>query len=280
MKTHKWPYSIIAFIGIIAIGLMVNSCGKSVDDSTSGNAHLDVYLTDAPADYQAVWLDIQKVMVNTSSEVLTDESTGWIEVPMGRPGLYNLLDFRNGTDTLLAGVDLPAGTVSQIRLILGNDNSLVLSDGQTVPLTTPSGQQSGLKLNIHSELVAGIPYALVLDFDAARSIVKAGNSDKYILKPVIRTFAKEAGGAIEGVVLPNEAKTMVQAINGSDTLSAIPDLTGYFKFWGISEGSYQLIFLPDAATGYLNDTINNVQVITGEVTKLDPVTLTKFTTMQ
>lgn len=280
MKTHKWFYSIMASIGILGVVVMFNSCGKSVDGASGGNSHLDVYLTDAPADYQAVWLDIQKVMVNTSSAVLTDEDSGWTEVPMVRPGLYNLLDFRNGTDTLLAGVDLPAGTVSQIRLVLGDDNSLVLNDGETVPLSTPSGQQSGLKLNIHSELVAGIPYALVLDFDAARSIVKAGNSGQYILKPVIRTFAKEAGGAMEGIVLPEEAKALVQAINGTDTLSAIPDSTGYFKFWGIAEGSYQLIYLADAESGYDNDTTDNVQITAGEVLKLDTVTLMKFATMQ
>lgn len=237
-------------------------------------SHLDIYLTDAPGDYQEVWVDIQKVMINVPGGDTTD-SAGWKEAPLLRPGLYNLLDFRNGADTVLGGVDLPAGTVSQIRLVLGDDNYLVLEDGTKVPLTTPSAQQSGLKLNVHAELKAGIPYALVLDFDAARSVVETGKSGQYLLKPVIRTFAKEAGGALEGVVLPDSADAHVMAIMDMDTLSAIPDSSGYYKFWGVPEGPYQLIFAADTTTGYQSDTLDNVVVKTGEVTKADTVWLSK-----
>ena len=237
-------------------------------------SHLDIYLTDAPGDYQEVWVDIQKVMINVPGGDTTD-SAGWKEAPLLRPGLYNLLEFRNGADTVLGGVDLPAGTVSQIRLVLGDDNYLVLEDGTKVPLTTPSAQQSGLKLNVHAELKAGIPYALVLDFDAARSVVETGKSGQYLLKPVIRTFAKEAGGALEGVVLPDSADAHVMAIMDTDTLSAIPDSSGYYKFWGVPEGPYQLIFAADTTTGYQSDTLDNVVVKTGEVTKADTVWLSK-----
>ncbi|MEO6869587.1 MAG: DUF4382 domain-containing protein, partial [Ginsengibacter sp.] len=157
---------------------------------------MNIYLTDAPGNYQAVWIDIQQVMVKGSSDT---SDNGWISVPLLRPGKYSLLDLRNGKDTLLGGVSLPAGPVSQIRLILGNDNQLVLEDGTAVDLKTPSAQESGLKLNVHADLTAGIPYELVMDFDAARSIVKAV-SGQYLLIPVIRTFVKAAGGAIQGIL--------------------------------------------------------------------------------
>lgn len=259
---------------MLGIAVLFASCDKSTDNFNGGPSHLDIYLTDAPGDYQAVWVDIQRVMINVPGTDTTD-SAGWKEAPLLRPGLYNLLDFRNGADTVLGGVDLPAGTVSQIRLVLGDDSYLVLDDGTEVPLTTPSSQQSGLKLNVHAELTAGIPYALVLDFDAARSVVEAGGSGQYLLKPVIRTFAKAAGGALEGVVLPDSANAHVTAIMDTDTLSAIPDSTGYYKFWGVPEGAYQLIFAADTTTGYQSDTLDNVMVKTGEVAKADTVWLNK-----
>lgn len=265
--------SILAF-AMLGIFTLFTSCDKSVNNMNNAHSHLDIYLTDSPGDYQGVWVDIQKVMVN-SPGADSAENTGWKEVPLLRPGLYNLLDFRNGADTILGGVDLPAGTVSQIRLILGNDNYLVLHDGTKVSLTTPSGQQSGIKLNIHAELKPGIPYALVLDFDAARSVVKAGESGQYLLKPMIRTFAKASGGAMEGVVLPDSAQVHITAIMNNDTLSAIPDSSGYYKFWGVPEGAYQLTFSADTTTGYQSDTLDNVMVKTGEVTKVDTVWLTK-----
>jgi hypothetical protein len=112
-----------------------------------------------------------------------------------------------------------------------------------------------------------------MDFDASRSIVKAGNSGQYILKPVIRTFAKAAGGAIQGVVLPDSAKASVTAIAGTDTLSAIPDDAGFYKFWGVPANTYQLIFSADSTTGYHSDTLNNIAVTVGNITSVDTVKL-------
>ena len=61
--------------------------------------------------------------------------------------------------------------------------------GEKIALKTPSGQESGLKVQVHQEVTGGILYRLTLDFDAGRSIVKAGNSGKYLLKPVLRIFS-------------------------------------------------------------------------------------------
>ncbi len=270
LKNRKLPVTSLA----IAAGMLLyfTSCQTNGINGSSGPSHFQVYLTDSPGDYQAVNIDIQKVMVNVSSDT-SDNSSGWKEVTMLRPGVYNLLNFRNGADTILAGVDLPAGSISQIRLVLGDSNSVVLNDGTVIPLKTPSAQESGLKLNIHTTLTAGIPYALELDFDAARSIVKAGNSGKYLLKPVIRTFAKATGGAIEGVVLPDSAQAHVLAITPGDTMGAIPDNSGYYKFWGVPTGAYQLIFDADTTTGYKNDSLKNINVQTGQVTTVDTVWL-------
>lgn len=273
MKINK----ISGYLSLVAVSglfFLAVSCDKTVDNSGAFPAHMDIYLTDSPGSYQGVWINLQSVMVDTSA---ADSGNGgaWKEVPLLRPGLYNLLDFRGGADTLLAGVDLPAGPVSQIRLVLGDGSYVVLNDGTDVPLTTPSGEESGIKLNIHADLKSGIPYSLVLDFDAARSVVKAGNSGKYLLKPVIRTFAKAEGGAMEGVVLPDSAGAEVTAILNEDTLGAIPDAQGYYKFWGLPEGNWQVLFVADSASGYQNDTLDNIAVKTGEVTKVDTVRLTR-----
>ena len=267
-RKHLW--NLLPVAGILALIFTFNAC-KKADVNSNQPAKMNIYLTDAPADYKAVWVDIQQVMVKSDQ---TDSADGWVNVPLLKPGLYNLLDFRNGEDTLLGGVDLPAGKVSQIRLILGDNNTIEMADGSSVDLKTPSAQQSGLKLNVDAELQPGIPYELVLDFDAARSIVKAGNSGQYILKPVIRTFAKASGGGIQGVVLPAEANAQVMAIAGTDTLGALPDASGAYKFWGIPANNYTLIFAADTTTDYHSDTLNNVAVTVGNITTVDTVRLT------
>lgn len=267
---QKHPGIVLPLLGIAMLSFTLFSCSKRNNTTGNQTSSMNIYLTDAPGDYQAVWIDIQQVMVKNSSD--TSEN-GWISVPLLRPGRYNLLDLRNGQDTLLGGVDLPAGHISQIRLILGDGNQLVLEDGTTVDLKTPSAQESGLKLNVDANLTAGIPYELVMDFDASRSIVKAGNSGQYLLKPVIRTFAKAAGGAIQGVVLPDSANAHVMAIAGVDTLGAIPDASGAYKFWGIPANTYTLIFAPDSTTNYMPDTLKNIAAAVGQVTNIDTVRL-------
>lgn len=268
----KHKGTLFPLIGILALIFTFSACKKS-DTNSNQPTKLNIYLTDAPANYKAVWVDIEQVIVKSDNS--DTAAGGWVSVPLINPGKYNLLDFRNGEDTLLGGVDLPAGKVSQIRLILGPSNQIVLEDGSTVDLKTPSAQQSGLKLDLDADLKPGIPYALVLDFDAARSVVKAGNSGQYILKPVIRAFAKEAGGGIEGVVLPDSAKAQITAISGVDTLGALPDDSGKFKFWGLPANNYTLIFEADSTTGYHSDTVNNVEVTVGNITTVDTVRLSQ-----
>jgi hypothetical protein len=65
----------------------------------------------------------------------------------------------------------------------------------------------------------------------------------------------------------------VTAISGVDTLGAIPDASGAYKFWGIPANSYTLIFAPDEATGYMPDTLKNIEVTAGNVTTADTVRL-------
>jgi hypothetical protein len=155
---------------------------------------MSVYLVDGPATFDKVYLDIQSVQVKASTDASEND---WQTLNIGRKGIYNLLDFKNGLDTLLGTIVLPAGHISQVRLVLGTNNNVVIG-GVSFPLTTPSAQQSGLKLNINADLTAGVDYRLWIDFDAARSIVQTG-AGSYILKPVIRTFTQAESGAIKGV---------------------------------------------------------------------------------
>ena len=265
MKTARILFVVLT--ALVSGSFIFLSCNKN---TSSGPAHLQVMLTDGPANYDAVYIDVQRVEVNVSSD--TGSNSGWQTVNVLHPGVYNLLNFKNGIDTLLASADLPAGTLSQMRLVLGNNNSVVIS-GQSFPLKTPSAQQSGLKFNIHSTLTAGIVYRLWIDFDASRSIVVTGSGD-YLLKPVIRTYTAAIGGSIKGTVLPSAAKPQVWATMGTDSLMALPDsATGYYFFGGVNAGTWNLLFHAQDST--YRDTTFTVSVSTGVVTNAGTVTLHK-----
>jgi len=245
------------------------SCSKDNSDSaTTGETDFSVYLTDDPSPYDKVNIDIESVEVHFSDD---SDANAWHTIKMIRPGVYNLLKLSNGKDTLLATQKIAAKKITQVRFILGDDNSVVV-DGNTYPLETPSAQESGLKFNVDATLTAGIEYKMWTDFDAARSIVVTGNN-QYILKPVIRVFTKAISGSITGIVLPPESEPWVYVLNGSDTVaSANPDsLTGMFMINGLSDGDYNVLI--NGSNNFNDTTYSNVMVSTGNVTEIGTTVL-------
>lgn len=216
-------------IGILFI--QMSSCTK---DKNAGKAQLSVRMTDAPANYDAVMIDVQGVEVtgDGGTSVLLNTTAG----------MYNILELSNGLNTLIATGDLDAGTVSQIRLILG-PNSTVKVNNVDYPLSTPSAMQSGLKLQVHQTFEAGVAYSILLDFDAGQSIVEQGNN-VYQLKPVIRTIDTAISGSIKGSISPIAANVMITATSNGITYTSVTNASGNFLIAGLPVGTYSVTITP------------------------------------
>jgi hypothetical protein len=246
---------------------LFSSCDKS-DATSKDKARMQVYLTDDPGDYEAVYIDVQDVRIN----ITTDSTIGWVSLGNVQRGSYNLLTLVNDKDTMLADAEIPTGRVEQIRLILGSEN-YVKVDGKMIKLETPSAQQSGLKLNIHQDVNEGVLYKLLLDFDVAKSVHKTGNG-KYMLKPTIRTMLQAIGGSIKGYVTPDSLQTSVLAIQGTDTVASTYSLNGGYIIKGLNAGTYNLHFIPTDST-FKTQVKTGVVVNTNNVTTVDTVRLQK-----
>ena len=156
--------------------------------------------------------------------------------------------------------------------MIRSNNSVVLN-GISYPLSTPSAQQSGLKLQINADLIAGIDYKIWIDFDAARSIVETG-AGTYILNPVIRTFTQAQSGAIKGLTLPLTVRGWVFAIaNVNDTIFSSPSdlITGAYLLRGLPAATYKVSFRATAGV-FRDTTFTNVTVTNGLVTDLGTLT--------
>ncbi len=161
----------IFFIVILGFAGLLTACQK--DNDTKVN----IRLTDGPGDYQQVNIDIREIRVKTS-----DDTSQWLSINTNA-GIYNLLNFQNGIDTLIASGTVPAVTLKEVRFILGSNNT-VMVDSVVYNLQTPSAEASGLKIKIDKSLGLDLN-TFVLDFDAATSIKKIGNGT-YKLDPVIK----------------------------------------------------------------------------------------------
>lgn len=163
-------------LGLIV--LIIFACNKDDNgDATPASPTLvKVYLHDQAVDFDQVNVEILQVKLKgngTNDEIDLDENAG----------VYNLLDYQNGLDTLLGSITVNYDSLTQIRLVLGPNNS-VMVDSVLYPMETPSAQQSGLKIKLHSELTYVDTMVISLDFDASESVQVLGNGD-YKLHPVI-----------------------------------------------------------------------------------------------
>lgn len=247
------------------------SCDTGLDDNGTGD--LQVIMYDAPGDYEEVNVSIDRVEIHRETG---DQDTGW-ETISEESQSHNLLELVNGAQAELGIAELEEGNYRQIRLILGDDNSVVIN-GETHELTVPSGQQTGIKLNTDISIEPGVTFTLELDFDAAESVVEAdGQSEgpEYLLQPVIRTSSELTSGAISGSIEQADELTKVSVEAGDETINTHSEEgSGEFLLRGVPDGTYTVSFDPvDTDSNYESTEVEGVEVNIGENTEMDQVSL-------
>ncbi|MGY4827790.1 DUF4382 domain-containing protein [Sphaerotilaceae bacterium SBD11-9] len=247
------------------------------NNAALGTGTLRLALTDAPAcGYDHVYVSIERVRVHQSPTAV-DGDGGWSEVVLNPTRRVDLLSLTNGVLDELGETLLPAGHYTQMRLVLaanGNTppyaNAVQLTGAAgEVALKTPSAQQSGLKMNVDIDVAANQLADLVLDFDACKSIVRAGNSGKYLLKPVISVIPRFVSGVL-GYVDPTVPDAVVSLQQGGAIVKAtLPDLSGRFLLQPVAPGSYTLVV---TAAGRTTTAITGVPVVADTVLSLNDAT--------
>lgn len=181
-----------AFIFLLVIGCSSGSQNSSVDSPLQSYANkpsnFRLSLTDAPA------RDLKSVYVNVKNFELWLEKEGREgRLILGSSsGLIDLMTLRNGVLLQIADLQMPADiTIKQIRVVLEETGHYaVKTDNSVCAMQTPSAQQTGIKI-VLSNPVTFEPdqsYSMVIDFDAAKSVVIKGNGG-CLLKPVLKIAA-------------------------------------------------------------------------------------------
>ena len=262
---------------LFTIAIMI-SCQKPVKDQLAGTG-FKIYLTDHQSlVFDKVLLDIQKLEIKVEDDGV-DSLGGWFNLNI-TPGVFDILRFRNGIDTLFATGAIPTGRkLQKIRMTLGQNNT-VEKDGKSFPLRIKDKENEVIaKLDdANVEFAAPDQFMLWIDFDAGRSIQTdnsgSGNGNGFRLRPQIRIFTRKQSGSIEGRVVPAEAQPVILAINGTDTSTAKPEREGEFKIVGLKAGNYTLL-IDATANNYKDTVINNLVVRSNEDTKTGTIQLHK-----
>lgn len=176
--------------GLALILFFIASCESSTaaEDQPTGEALVQILLTDAPADYIAeAWVDISRVYLIPGEE---DPEQGPPFVDLfndpADPLRYDLLTLRDGITADMTGeVEVPAGTYRQLRMIVANAEVTLVDgyefqDGTTTrTLQIPSGAQAGIRVNLLESITAeaGTINVVLVDFDVDQNFVIQGNPE-------------------------------------------------------------------------------------------------------
>lgn len=191
---------------------------------------LSLSLTDSAADqYKAVYVTIDEVVVHKEGE--SEES--WTAVALPKK-TYNLLELTNGVRETLGLASLSAGHYTQVRLLIGGNsdgginilsqqhpfaNYVIDQENEVHKLKIPSGEQSGTKIVHEFDISESGTTELILDFDASKSVVVAGKSGQFLLKPTIKILNTAEYAILSGTV----SNSSSEAVEGAQVTAQIFD---------------------------------------------------------
>lgn len=243
-------------------------------------------LADSPScGYDHVYVTVDHVEVSS-------DGNSWTTLPVSSSlGRIDLLNLSNGALISLGQTPLTAGTYQQVRLVLVANgsaapwaNAIVLSGtGTEIPLKTPSGQQSGYKIKGPFTVPAGSMADLVLDFNACKSIVVAGGSGQYLLKPVVTAIAELVAGEIAGTTLAGSHVYAEQQSSAGPVVvtgTVADPTTGAFMLWPLEQsssgGPVDVVIVPpppaSGTAGFATYIVQDVPVTAGSTTSLGTLT--------
>jgi hypothetical protein len=260
MRPRVSKIKLFSLLALVAAGLV--GCNAGGD-----TGRLSLSLTDASTDqYQAVYVTVGEVAVHRAN----DPEDTWTVVATPNVTI-NLLSLANGVREQLALADLEPGEYTQLRLMIGTDydngvnilgqahpyaNYVVDLDDQYQSLKIPSGLQTGVKIVQGFEINQNRTTELILDFDASKSVVVAGRSGKFLLKPTIQVLETTLAAVISGTVTKAADQTAVEgafvsaqvydaaAADAKDKVvvrtSTLSDEGGAYKLF-IAAGAYNLV---------------------------------------
>lgn len=248
-----------SFAAILFLASVFTACsraGAGRIDPNPSSQNINVFLSDAPIDFQHVYVDIQKVEVKVDLDRshASDDTYGaddediddteeadqygrWVTLNVA-PQVMDVLALRNGIERLLGNASVPT-RVRKVRFTIGGQNSIIDGDGIDKRLTLINETENLVYLRVKAaDMDQSTPGSIDLrvDLDLARSVQPAG--DEYVLRPQFRLFNLQTTGSVVGNINPFGIGARVTITDGLGFESgAIPTSDeGFFRIRGLVPG--------------------------------------------
>jgi hypothetical protein len=191
------------------------ACGDSSPQDAGGSGSTRVLLSDAPFPFDRV-ARVDLYIVSVSGSLSPDTSAAGTFVTLAAPHRsIDLLALQNGAFDELGRLDLPAGIITAVRLVIDTDSSsITLKDGRVLTGASSPGiywQSSAGRPTLNALIQEQIlvPEAggtVAIDFDVGKAFIPPQEVDPtstdegFIFSPVLRAADGTRTGSIIGRV--------------------------------------------------------------------------------
>ena len=268
----------IIFLLFTSFFLLACDGGGGGGSSNDEVGTVSMSLTDAMSnEFNAVCVTIDDVQVHMKGNGIGNNSWESVSAP-NLPKTFNLYDLTNGVREEIGLADLAIGDYTQMRLIIGTvpddginelgeahpyANYVIDTNDNYQELKIPSGINTGIKIVHGFTISTDQTTELILDFNAEKSVIVAGNTGIWHLKPTIKVGSTEELSIIRGKVTTDgiegidKVLVSVQEFDGTVTddkdkviihTSTVTDPDGYFAIFvsPLEDGDeYNLVIYAD-----------------------------------
>lgn len=170
-----------AVLSVAVAGLLVLAGCSSVmgPGGSSGSGTVNFYVSDQPGAIE----DFEHL--NVTVDAVTLVAGNGNKTTYDANGTYDLTELRGSNASLVATFDVPSGNYTKVFLHVAETEG-TLKEGSNTTVKLPSER---LQLNTNFTVGAGEAVDFVYDVQ----VTKAGNSGKYVLRPVV----SESGTDVE-----------------------------------------------------------------------------------
>jgi hypothetical protein len=293
------------FIILLAV-FTLHACGGGGDGGATATGVATVSLTDAPGDYDHVYVTVKDIWFHTSNTAGPDDA-GWHRYPLATTRTVDLLTLSDGNvNSIWDNIILPVGNYQQIRLVLaGTEDALtasasgagltynnevnVVGSPTHYPLRIPDAHH-GIRLAGTFQITNGGTLKLAIDFDMGHDVVDIlrNGSTEYILKPRLTYCDLDDAGAIVSYITPTSAipsaHFVIKAEQVNDSQNpqyhvvkrwtiANPS-TGKFILYPLKPGTYDIVL---RGSGYQTVIAKGVPVTSGTTPTINPTLISMIT---
>ena len=280
------------FIVVIAL-TFIYGCS---DNESKLDGKVKLSLTDAPIDDQ----NVESVFITVTGIQYRKDDGQWLTFEeFEGPVTVDLLDLTEGKTLLLGEFSAGPGRYTGLRFMLdaavdgANPGCYIAyKDGSEEPLFMPSGGQTGYKTIGEFTVPSNGTVEVTADFNVRKSVVVAGASGKFLLKPTIRIIVDNQAGEIDGTIAgmeegmnlvvfayENEVYTEEEAAEPSEEENRFPNAVssdavneGAFVLPFLAPGTYDLVIVAYDAEGNFTEVkkvIEDVEVTSNELNSVD-----------